>query len=132
MKYQDWVITRRSADGGATWTEPEWDNPPMYLDTEYRTTERFLGKPVYTTIKSFGTLPSNDTKRLQLADFDKMVDFTVMAYNPSTGVHIKLPDNGNNPLNVTMWFSGSAFFINTNADLTVYTEVYATFKYTKR
>lgn len=26
----------------------EWFNPPMELDVEYRTTERWLGKPVYT------------------------------------------------------------------------------------
>lgn len=26
----------------------EWINPPMEVDTEYRTTERWLGKPVYT------------------------------------------------------------------------------------
>jgi hypothetical protein len=26
----------------------EWYNPPMALDTEYRLTERWLGKPVYT------------------------------------------------------------------------------------
>lgn len=30
--------------------EPEWINPPMVVGTEYRTTERFAGKPVYTTI----------------------------------------------------------------------------------
>lgn len=28
----------------------EWFNPPMDLDTEYRTTERWLGKPVYTKL----------------------------------------------------------------------------------
>lgn len=28
----------------------EWINPPMQLDTEYRTTERWLGKPVYTKL----------------------------------------------------------------------------------
>lgn len=28
--------------------EQEWINPPMVSNTEYRTTERFCGKPVYT------------------------------------------------------------------------------------
>jgi hypothetical protein len=28
----------------------EWINPPMELDTEYRTTERWLGQPVYTKV----------------------------------------------------------------------------------
>lgn len=37
-----------------TWGEWEYVNPPMELDTEYRTTERYLGKPVYTKIVDFG------------------------------------------------------------------------------
>ena len=131
MKHLDWVITRRSDDGGETWSEPEWDNPPMYLDTEYRTVERYLGKPVYTRIKSFGALPANGTKRIAICEVDKLVDFTAIAYNPSTAVIIKLPDNGNNPLNVTMWFKEASLYINTNNDLSDYTEVYVTFKYTK-
>lgn len=31
-----------------TWTEWEYVNPPMYLGREYRTIERYHGKPVYT------------------------------------------------------------------------------------
>lgn len=30
-----------------TWSAWEWVNPPMMLGVEYRTTERYLGKPVY-------------------------------------------------------------------------------------
>lgn len=33
--------------------ETEWINPPMVVGTEYRTTERFAGKPVYTTVVWF-------------------------------------------------------------------------------
>lgn len=40
------VMQRYTTNGGSTWTE-EWINPPMALDTEYRTTERFNGMPVY-------------------------------------------------------------------------------------
>ena len=35
----------RTVDG-----EVEWINPPMVVGTEYRTTERFSGKPVYTAV----------------------------------------------------------------------------------
>lgn len=31
----------------STWGEWEWDNPPMIVNVEYRTTERWGGKPVY-------------------------------------------------------------------------------------
>ena len=35
----------------------EWVNPPMELGVEYRTTERWLGKVVYTKLFDFGLLP---------------------------------------------------------------------------
>jgi hypothetical protein len=38
--------------------EKEWVNPPMLSDTEYRTAERWMGKPVYVKIVPFGTLPN--------------------------------------------------------------------------
>lgn len=37
----------------------EWINPPMQLGVEYRTTERYLGKPVYTQIKQFDNLSTS-------------------------------------------------------------------------
>ena len=37
----------------------EWINPPMVLDMECRTTERFMGKPVYIKAIKFGAMPSN-------------------------------------------------------------------------
>ena len=38
----------------------EWVNPPMTLGVEYRTTERWEGKPVYTTAVNVGTTVSGD------------------------------------------------------------------------
>ena len=37
---------------------------PMYLSVEYRTTERYLGKPVYTIAFDFGALPASGYKIL--------------------------------------------------------------------
>lgn len=39
----------------------EWVNPPMQLGVEYRTTERYLGKPVYVKVVDCGLL-SDDKK----------------------------------------------------------------------
>lgn len=36
------------------WGEWEWDNPPMQIGIEYRTTERYKGKPVYALLADFG------------------------------------------------------------------------------
>lgn len=39
------------------WGEWEWENPPMELGKEYRTTERWNGKPVYIKSVDLGNLP---------------------------------------------------------------------------
>lgn len=52
------VATRYSSDSGSNWSEWEWVNPPMKLGVEYRTTERYLGKPVYTQVISIGAIGS--------------------------------------------------------------------------
>lgn len=36
------------------WRAPEWTNPPLALGVEYRTTERYLGKPVYVKMVDCG------------------------------------------------------------------------------
>ena len=48
---------------GGTWYPVEWVNPPMIVGVEYRTTERWQGKPVYTALVDCGTCvsPSKET-----------------------------------------------------------------------
>ena len=48
-----------------TFGEWEWVNPPMNLGTEYRTTERWQGKAVYTKLVDFGALPNSTLKQIQ-------------------------------------------------------------------
>lgn len=57
---------RMKTDGG-NWQPWEWVNPPLKLGEEYRTTERYLGKPVYVKLVDFGTLPNTDTKSVTWA-----------------------------------------------------------------
>lgn len=49
------------------WGPWEWVNPPMELGIEYRTTERYLGKPVYVKAVDFGALPNATTKTVTWA-----------------------------------------------------------------
>lgn len=44
------------------WTPWEYINPPLKLGVEYRTTERYLGKPVYCKLVNFGALPNATQK----------------------------------------------------------------------
>ena len=47
---------------GGTWGPWEWVNPPMQLGVEYRTVERYNGKPVYAKLLNFGALPNSTSK----------------------------------------------------------------------
>ena len=44
------------------WLPWEWENPPMELGKEYRTTERHQNKAVYTKLMDCGVLPNNAIK----------------------------------------------------------------------
>ena len=47
------------------WGKWEWMNPPMMLDVEYRTTERYMGRTVYTKMVNFG--PNTNGKTMAVA-----------------------------------------------------------------
>lgn len=53
------VCKRVMASG--KWGELEWINPPMKLGEEYRTTERWEGKPVYTMLVNCGDMVSGSS-----------------------------------------------------------------------
>ena len=42
----------------------EWVNPPMQINVEYRTTERYMGKPVYVKLVDFYELPNATAKAM--------------------------------------------------------------------
>ena len=44
------------------WNPWEWVNPPMQLGVEYRTTERYLGNPVYVKVIEAGFNPAGTVK----------------------------------------------------------------------
>jgi hypothetical protein len=46
----------------ANWSEWACINPPMASGAEYLTTERYLGKPVYTKVVECGKMPNTETK----------------------------------------------------------------------
>lgn len=64
------TVLRRTVYGlgaGAKIYPWEWVNPPMILGVEYRTTERYLGKPVYVRLVNFGALGNATTKSVDVA-----------------------------------------------------------------
>ena len=75
------------------WQPWEWVNPPMTLGVEYRTTERYLGKPVYAKLINLGKLPNNAETSVQDTTIGKIahiVDFRGEFTN-SNGTPFLLP-----------------------------------------
>lgn len=57
-----------SGDPAGQWGPLEYINPDMQLGVEYRTTERYFGKPVYVKAVNFGSLPNNSLKVVTFGD----------------------------------------------------------------
>lgn len=55
-QFKTWLVRINAESKG--WGAWEWVNPPMQLGVEYRTTERYLGKPVYAKVVNCGSLPT--------------------------------------------------------------------------
>lgn len=55
------VVQRTKKSANNDWSPWEYINPPMKLNTEYRTTERYLGKPVYVKTVDCGLPQTNTT-----------------------------------------------------------------------
>lgn len=83
----------RTVDG-----DTEWINPPMISGVEYRTTERFEGRPVYVKMKTY-TIGSPDTAgittTISAKDIYKLISYS-FAYNDN-GI---LKDYSEHPGNV--------------------------------
>lgn len=63
----------------------EYQNPPMLLGVEYRTTERYLGKPVYKKLIEFPSLTGRDYQQV-----NSNVGFAISAIG-----EVRNPDNTN-------------------------------------
>ena len=59
------TIVQRNKQEQNDWSPWEWVNPPMGLNTEYRTTERYLSKPVYVKVVDCGNCPESGHKDIR-------------------------------------------------------------------
>lgn len=109
-----------------TWLPWEYDNPPLALGVEYRTTERYLGKPVYCELVNFGALP-NATRKVvnhNIPNVSSVISVYGSAQDQAIGVGaFSAQVTGINADNthVVIW---------TSADLSNYS-AYVAMKYTK-
>lgn len=117
----------------------EWINPPMQLGVEYRTTERYLGKPVYVKTINMGNLPGNAVKQSSFQSnnvVDKIVSVTGQCTSDS-GVNMSLPyhagsgPNWNTVILIGATGVGTAQIVTFAEDFAGYTDACITVKYTK-
>ena len=57
------AFVARNMTYGSHISDWEYENPPMVWGTEYRTTERYLGKPVYCKLIDCGAVPDVNTNK---------------------------------------------------------------------
>lgn len=114
-------------NGYWAWDEWAWDNPPMEVGVEYRTTEQYQGKPVYTMLVDCGTPPNNTTKEVALPDgVLQVIEWSGFATHWNTAI----------PNSFAGWdaaVSGGSgkIYIKTNTDRSSGGSVYIKLKYIK-
>lgn len=118
----DEVVTRRKIATESAWRDWEWVNPPMVLGVEYRTTERYLGRPVYIRLEEFAALPNNTTLTVSNVGVpsggtlyvDNIVDYRAEFYNNSDVFSIPYNDVVDIPeCNGSRYGSGITYSIRT-------------------
>lgn len=122
--YTKGIVIRH--ENGGVWGEWEWDNPPMSLGVEYRTTERFNDKVVYAKAVDCGTV-AQGTSYVQYSNGSGEFPISVVATlkDDTSGWCDSIPHD-----NATVSISG--YRIKIDAVGTVPNlRVYATAKYTK-
>lgn len=130
----------RRINRNGTWGLLEWYNPPMQIGVEYRTTERFNGKPVYAQLVNCGALEARTMKTVMLKiPVDWVVSCTGMQ-GPNTNRHRQASPfyYNNGSAELVFYCSAEAYHYETEDNLYVYlyatqatTASYALVKYTK-
>lgn len=90
------VANNLTLDPSAPEPMTEWENPPLYSGEEYRTTERYKGKPVYMKMFAVGALPNASYKDIQYHASTDVRPISVygQAGSGPAGMHMTIPAEG--------------------------------------
>ena len=112
------------------WKPIEYINPPMKVGVEYRTTERYLGKPVYAKLVDCGTIPAQGTyKTLAFLSGEPDAIVSVIAYSGMRGT--TLPYYDTNGTRYSIAGNGNSIVIWNYSEPSLDTSVRALVKYIK-
>lgn len=95
------------------WGEWEWLNPPMTFGVEYRTTERYMGKPVYAKCVNYGYITAGEHSIAHgIESIDEIVGLEMInkTYGIFTSYFNASADRTNVNLN-TPWSMGGFVYI---------------------
>ena len=116
---------QRYMDNGV-WQPWEWENPHMYVGTEYRTTERYNGKPVYVRAIETGELPNNNFKQyLTGINYANIVDYYMLMRRADIQYVYKITYDA-----ATFWYEGAYFVYFPKSDMSQWSGTIF-YKYTK-
>ena len=122
-------IAVRFCNGG-NWGPWDYLNPLLSLGVEYRTVERYNGKPVYVKAINFGALPNNTNKSVEHGVADMGVCFELFGSSspnsdPSTGKNL-IGDN----IVAGFYRAGTVIYIGSNVNFSSSSAI-VVMKYTK-
>ena len=109
------AVARRQCMSGV-WYPWEYENPPMQVGPEYRTTERYMGKAVYTMCINLGTMPNATTVNYPISIPRKCdIRYSGMMQK-SDGTGIAFPYKLGNTEQVDVCVANTAIYITSNVD----------------
>lgn len=123
------------SDPAGRWAPLEYINPDMQLGVEYRTTERYLGKPVYCKAVDCGNLPNAGLKTVSVgvSGLEKVIDVSGCAIDASNNDFYSIPATNfsSSVHNVGLYATGSqSIALSTQSDRSSY-NAYVKVRYTK-
>lgn len=124
------VVARRRYQTNE-WKPWEYINPHMAFGIEYRTTERFYGKPVYVKLVNLGAIPTRGTTK-KLAHGISNLEFVIQIFG-TTSVSFAIPFGATGD-RIHLGANSTEIQIENEAvnfDASLY-EAYVTIKYTKK
>lgn len=115
---------------GETWGEWEWANPPMVIDVEYRTTERYKGKPVYARLVDCNGCPGAESKTIP-HNTAGVVDNIVSAQGQMQGYRVFPSSVIGGSMKLDIETNATEIILHSNADYLAGTPCHVLLKYTK-
>ena len=128
------IVERKQINN--VWGDWEYLNPPMNLGVEYRTTERYLGKPVYTKVVECSFSGAGTTNIPHgIANIDKCVAAHGIALQKDSSYSFSFPywftDGSTLTQGISVSINTSSIALNSVTDYSETFSAQVTIKYTK-